>query len=62
MGTIRGGSGEIGEMLKCRSVRICCIQECEFRRKWVRMLIGKAAEYELFWLENEEDLGGVGIS
>ena len=48
-------------MLEHKSVEICCIQETRFRGKLVRMIIGKAAQYKLFWKQNEKVLGGVRI-
>ena len=56
-----GRSGEIVEMLENRSVDICCLQGTRFRRKSVKMIIGKAAKYKLFWIENWKGLGRVEI-
>ena len=43
--TLRGRLGETVEMLELRSVDIYCVQENRFRRRLVRMISGKAAEY-----------------
>ena len=48
-------------MLKHISVDICSLQEIGFGGKSVRMISGKAAEQKLFWIGNEEGLGGVEI-
>ena len=53
--------GEIVEMLESSSVDICCVQDITFRRKSVRIMSGKAAEYKLLLIGNEKDLGGVRI-
>ena len=44
--TLRSRSEEIAEMLECRSVDNCCVQDSKFRGKVVRMICGKAAEYK----------------
>ena len=46
-------------MLKRKSVDICCVLETRFRGTSVRMISGKAAEFELFWVGNEKGLGRV---
>ena len=48
-------------MLGWRSVKTYCVQEIRFRGKSVRMISGKVAKYKLFWIGNENVLGGVGI-
>ena len=48
-------------MLEQRSVEICYIPETRFRGNSVKMTSEKAAEYKLFWIENENGLGRVGI-
>ena len=44
-----------------RSVGICSVQETRFRKKSVRIISKKAAEYKLFKIRNEKSLGGVQI-
>ena len=56
VGFLRSRSGVTEEMLECRSVDICCIQETRFRGNPIRMISGKAGEYKLFRIGNEEDL------
>ena len=43
-----------------RSVDVCCVQETRSRKKSVRMISEKTAEYKLFWIGNEKGVGGVG--
>lgn len=45
VGTLRGWSGEIAEMLERWSIDICFVQETIFRAKSVRMIRGNPAEY-----------------
>ena len=44
-------------MLERKSVDVCCVQDTKFRGKWVRMISGKAAEYKLFWIGNDNGSG-----
>ena len=60
VGTLRGRSGEILEMLEHNSVDICSLQETRFQGK-IRMICGKAAECKLQWIRNEKGFVGVGI-
>ena len=57
VGTFRGRPGKIVEMLERRSLDICFVQETRFRGKSVKMISGNAAQYKLFWIENEMGLG-----
>ena len=57
METPRSKSGEIVEMVECRSVDICCVRETRFKGKLVRMISGKVVGYKLFWIKNEKGLG-----
>ena len=43
VGTLKGRSGEIEEMLEC-SVDICCVEEIRFRGKPIRVVNWKAME------------------
>ena len=38
-------------------VNICCVEETRFRKNSGRMIGGKAAQFKLFWIKNEKDLG-----
>ena len=52
MGTLRGTSGETE--IERRSVAICCVQKTRFmgfRRKPVRMISRKVAEYKVLWIK-----------
>ena len=61
VGTMRGRGGEIAEMLSRRNVGICCVQETRWRGGSARMLVGKNSSYKMFWIGNDEGIGGVGI-
>ena len=61
VGTLRGRSGEIVEMLERRSIDMCCVQEVRWRGKSCRMIAGKATKYKLFWIGSDSGFGGVGI-
>ena len=61
VGTLRGRSSEIVEMLERREVDVCCVQEHRWRGRSVRMIEGKAERYKFFWKGNEFGTGGVGI-
>ena len=56
MGTLKSRSGEIVEMSKRKLVNICSVLETRFGGTSVRMISGKAVEYNLFWIENEKGL------
>ena len=46
--TLRGKPREIADMLEVRSLGIYCVQETRFKKKLIRMISLKAAEYKLF--------------
>ena len=52
VGTLRGKSSKIVEMLERRKVDACCMQEHRLRGRSVRMVEGKAARYKFFWKGN----------
>ena len=56
VGTFKGQSGEIAEMLEHRSIDICYVQDARFRGMSVRIVSEKTAEYKLFSIGNEKDL------
>ena len=61
VGTMKGRSGEIVEMLERRRVDVCCVQETRWRGASARILTGKEHSYKFFWVGNSEGVGGVGI-
>lgn len=61
VGTMRGRSGEVVEMLCRRDVDLCCIQECRWRGASARMISGKDSMYKFFWVGKDDGFGGVGI-
>ena len=57
MGTLRGKSGEIAEILQ--DEMSCIINKTRFRGKSVRMISrGKKEEYKLLLIGNEQDVEG----
>ena len=46
--TLRGKPREIVDMLEVRSLGIYCVRETRFKKKLIRMISLKAAEYKLF--------------
>ena len=60
VGTLRGSSGELAEILEHRSVDICYLLETRFSGKSVRITNGKAAQYKLLWIGIGKSLGGNG--
>ncbi|XP_052821790.1 craniofacial development protein 2-like [Octopus bimaculoides] len=61
VGTLKGRSGEIVEMLERRCVDLCCLQEVRWRGGSTRFLTGKEHRYKIFWAGNTYRVGGVSI-
>ena len=61
VGTMKGRSGEIVEMLERRRVDVCCVQEVRWRGASARFITGKERRYKFFWVGNSVGVGGVGI-
>ena len=61
MGTSRDRSVEIVEMLECGPTDFCCLQKTRYKGNSVRVIIGKAAVNKLFWIGNENCLGGTDV-
>ncbi|XP_029653318.1 uncharacterized protein LOC115226458 [Octopus sinensis] len=57
VGTLKGRSGEITEILEWRLVDVCCIQEAR-RGGSTRFLTGKRHRYKI-WVENSDGVGGI---
>ena len=61
--TVRVMSGEIVEILERMSVDIFCVKEARYMGEKVWIINGSAAQYKLFWIEDQYNgLRGVGIS
>ena len=61
IGTMRGRSSEIAEMLSRRAVDLCCVQEHRWRGASARMIDGKDSRYKFFWCGNTDGFGGCGV-
>ena len=61
VGTMKGRSGEIVEMLERRRVDVCCVQEVRWRGASARIITGREHWYKFFWVGNSDGVGGVGI-
>ena len=57
VGTLKGKSGEVCEVLRRRKVKVCCIQEVRWKGEGSRALQG----YKLIWKGNSEGTAGVGV-
>ena len=57
IGTIKGRSSEVCEVLRRRKVKVCCIQEIRWKSEGSRALQG----YKLIWKGNSEGTAGVGV-
>ena len=58
IGTMRGRSSEIAEMLSLRVLVLCWVQEHRWRGASARMIDGKDSRYKFFWCGNADGLGG----
>jgi len=57
VGTLRGRSGEVVEMVGRRRLDFCCLQETRWKGEGARML----GEYKVFWQGCADGVAGVGI-
>ena len=60
VGTIRGQSNELVEVMSNCKVEICGLQERRWRDVSARLIKGKDSIFKLFWVGNGKDMGGVG--
>ena len=61
IGTMRGCSGEVVEVLTRRKIDVCCVQEVRWKGASARMVTGKDTEYKYFWSGSNTGIGGVGV-
>ena len=61
MGTMRGRSNGIFDMLSRRLKDICLVQESRWRGKSAQKIAGRNYYYKFFWNGNDSDSGGVGV-
>ena len=61
VGTLRGRSREVVEMLARRKVDICCIQEVRYRNEGCMSIGSNEEKYKLWYVGNDESTNGVGV-
>ena len=61
VGSLRGRSREVVEMLARREVDICCLQEVRYRNQGSMAIGSNEEKYKLWYSGNEEGTNGVGI-
>ena len=49
------------EILSCRKVDLCCVQETRYWGGHCHIIKGKDSRYKLFWSGNSKDTAGVGV-
>ena len=59
--SICGRGTEVGEELRKRKVDVCCLQEVRWKGEGARFFSVKGRRYKLWWCENDDKIGGVGI-
>ena len=61
VGTRRGQSNEVAEVMSRHKVDICGLQEVRWRDASASLVKGKDSRFKLFWVGNDKDMGGVRI-
>ena len=61
VGSMRGKSSEIADVLERRHVKICCVQETRWRGEGTRKIGEGKSTYKFFWKGQQDGQGGVGI-
>ena len=61
VGTLRGRSAEVIEMLSRCNVDIFCVKETRWKDELTRRVMGKNCHNKFFWKGNESSNSGVGI-
>lgn len=59
--TLKGRPGENVEILERMYIDVCSIQEVRWREISTRFLTVKRHKYKVFWVENSDGVGSVGI-
>ena len=54
VGSLRGGSGEVAEILEQRNIDLCCVQEIRWRGRSTRIMEEKRVKYKLFCKGNDD--------
>ena len=58
---MRGRSNEVAEVMRRLKVDTCGLQEVRWRGVSARLVKGKDSRFKLFWVGNDNGMGGVGI-
>ena len=61
IGSLNGKSMELCEELLRREVGICCIQKVRWRGMGLKFLSSLDRRFKMWWSDNEDKIGGVGI-
>ena len=61
VGTKRGRSRKVVEVLTRRKIDVCCVQEVRWKGASARMVTGKNTEYKFIWSGSSTGVGGVGV-
>ena len=61
VGSMKGRSGEVADMVARRRLDFCCLQETRWKAGSARSLGKEGAMYKFLWAGCEEELAGVGI-
>jgi len=61
VGTMKGKSAEVVDMLMRRKVDVCCVQETRWKGEGVRMIKANNVKYKFYYKGGKEGLGGVGV-
>ena len=58
---MRGRSNEVVEVMRRRKVDTCGLQAVRWKGVSARLVKGKDSRFKLFWVGNDNGMGGVGI-
>ena len=61
IGTMRGRSNEIVEIITRRNIDLCCVQEVRWRGASTGLITGKDSKYKFFWVGNDHGTSEVGV-
>ena len=61
VGTLKGRSREVVDMLSRRGADICCLQETRYRNQGCTVFGSNEEKYKFWYSGNGEGVGGVGI-
>ena len=61
VGTLRGRTGEVVEILVRRKTDICCAQKTRWKGRSARLISGKGFKFKCSWIRDNDGFGGVAI-